>query len=77
VNVSIKGFKITGGEPLMDGNYINLSAIQILFEKNFIEAGSIFYGGVLFGAVTIADNRFINISNTAIFFSRCWQCNSN
>ncbi len=69
VNVSIKGFKITGGEPLMDGNYTNLSAIQILFEKNFIEAGSIFYGGVPFGAVTITDNRFINIANTAVFLA--------
>jgi hypothetical protein len=40
-----------------------------LFEKNFIEAGSIFYGGVPFGSVTITDNRFINISNTAVFLA--------
>jgi hypothetical protein len=33
VSVSIKGFKITGGEPLMDGNYINLSAIQICLKR--------------------------------------------
>jgi len=69
VDVSIKGFKITGGEPLMDGNFINLSAIQVLFEKNFVEAGSVFYGGVPFGTVTITDNRFINISNTAVFLA--------
>lgn len=65
--VTIKGFRITNGLPLFDGHLVNNAAIQIDFEKNIVENGSILYGASLYAAITIADNRFTNIDNTAIF----------